>query len=356
MQQRFRTRRGSVQGWCLALLLSLGFWWCPPAEGQGSPVLRSTRQAHALSLSFQPGRELPITRTCSLTVTPDRIPERLRILPRSPADLVALQRFSWWTTRHALILSGTPAVVFLMVVVWNVVLRRRVHAQTQVIREQLEEAHTLRLQAEAATREKSRSLANILTLQRELLITQDELRHQATHDALTGLWNHGALLDLLRIEKERTARKHTSMGVLLLDVDDFKLVNDTHGHLAGDAVLAEIGHRIRGATRTYDMAGRYGGDEFLILLPDCNREQTLNSAERIRAGISEVPIPTAASTISMKVSIGATVVCGEVCEKTAILGRADQALYQAKNEGRNRTVLLTSSQGEALFETFSEIL
>lgn len=328
MQRRFPTTREWGQGWWLALLLSLGLPSYGAARKPELPVLRTARQAHLLS----------------------------RILLHSLADLVALRRFSWWTIRHTLILSGIPAVVFLLVVAWNVVLRRRVHAQTRVIREQLEEAHALRLQAEAATREKSRSLANILTLQRELLTTQDELRHQATHDALTGLWNHGALLDLLRNEVERTARQHASMGVLLLDVDEFKPVNDTHGHLTGDKVLSEIGHRIRRATRPYDMVGRYGGDEFLIILPDCDPEQTLRSAERIRAAISEAPILTAASAISMEVSIGATVVCGEIREETEILGLADQALYQAKSEKRNRAMLLTSNQGTTLLKAFSDTL
>lgn len=181
----------------------------------------------------------------------------------------------------------------------------------------------------------------MLALQRNLMAAQEELRFQATHDALTQLWNRGALLDRLHAELQRTQRTHSSLGVLMLDADHFKPINDTWGHLTGDAVLKEMGRRILLATRGYDMAGRYGGEEFLVLLPGCGPEQTLGSAERLRAAIAAEPFSASGRDIALTVSIGATVVPEFAETETEILSLADAALYQAKSEGRNRTVLGT---------------
>lgn len=295
---------------------------------------------------LQPGSRLRVSGICFIEVTPSKTPRDLKILLQSPADVVVLSRPSWWTTRNTLILATLLTAIVFVVVSWNLFLRRRVRAQTGVIRKQLQEAHTLRLLAEAAHQEKSKSLASILTLQRDLLSAQEKLRFQATHDALTGLWNRGALLDLLRNEIERTMRTQSSIGILMLDVDHFKLINDTYGHLTGDAVLREIGRRISHATRPYDMAGRYGGEEFLVILPACDREQTENSAERIRAAISSVPFLAADRQISLTVSIGATVALDCVQTETELLSLADLALYQAKRAGRNCTVVRTTFQEE----------
>jgi two-component system cell cycle response regulator len=182
----------------------------------------------------------------------------------------------------------------------------------------------------------------MLALQRDLLSAQEKLRFQATHDALTGLWNRGAVLDQLRTEIERTHRTRSSLGVLMLDVDHFKVINDTHGHLAGDAVLEQIAQRIAGATRAYDILGRYGGEEFLILLPTCDRDQTQSGAERIRAAIAAQPFAAAETLIPLTVSLGATVapICGQ--SETEILSIADAALYEAKSAGRNRAAMRIS--------------
>jgi two-component system, cell cycle response regulator len=186
----------------------------------------------------------------------------------------------------------------------------------------------------------------ILELQRNLISAQEKLRFQATHDALTGLWNRGALLDLLHNEIERALRTNASMGILMLDVDHFKPVNDTFGHLAGDAVLREIAQRIQRATRPYDTTGRYGGEEFVVILPSCDREQTLNSAERICAAVAAAPFVVGEKEIRLTTSIGATVAPDYASSETGILSLADLALYQAKSEGRNRTVLRTSFKDE----------
>lgn len=293
--------------------------------------------------SLEPGTRLRLTGICLIEVNPDKTPQAVRILLRSPADVVVLQRPHWWTARHALLVCAVLFTLVWAVVAWNVILRRRVRKQTRLIRVQLHEAHALREQAEAANREKSASLANILSLQRDLLAAQEKLRYQATHDALTGLWNRGALLDLLHKERERALRSRTSIGVLMLDVDHFKPINDTWGHLAGDAVLREIGMRITGATRAYDLVGRYGGEEFLVILPECDAEATRAGAERIRFAVGELPFVVCGSKAILTVSIGATVAL-EASTEADLLSLADSALYQAKSAGRNRTVLRAFSE------------
>lgn len=292
--------------------------------------------------SLQPGSVLRVTGICYIEVTPAKTPRAVRILLQSPADIVVLSRPSWWTARNTLILAVLLLAAVAVVIAWNTGLRRRVRSQTRMIRDQLEVAQSLRRQAEAAHREKSESLANVLSLQRDLLTAQEKLRHQATHDVLTGLWNRRALLEHLETELARCLRTRASVGILMLDVDHFKPVNDTLGHLAGDEVLKEIAQRLTQATRSYDLVGRYGGEEFLIVLPTCDRRQTEASAERIRHAISSTPFQAAGTAVTLTVSIGATVAPECARTETEILSLADLALYQAKSAGRNCTVLRTS--------------
>jgi diguanylate cyclase (GGDEF)-like protein len=147
----------------------------------------------------------------------------------------------------------------------------------------------------------------ILDLQDNLIKAREELRFQATHDLLTGLWNRGAVIELLNHELDRSARFSIPTAVLMLDLDHFKKINDTHGHLAGDAVLKEAAQRLTHAVRSYDCIGRYGGEEFLAVLPGCDKSQTRKTAERIRSAIASSPVSAAGSDISFTISIGATV-------------------------------------------------
>jgi diguanylate cyclase (GGDEF)-like protein len=177
----------------------------------------------------------------------------------------------------------------------------------------------------------------ILTLQEDLIRTREDLRFQATHDVLTGIWNRRAVLDLLHREIERANRLRGSVGVLLLDLDHFKKINDTYGHLTGDAVLKETAQRISQVVRSYDFVGRYGGEEFLVLLPGCDKEQAEQSGERIRLAVQANPIVAGGFEISVTASIGATATEGGA--ETEVLAIADAALYEAKSAGRNRTVV-----------------
>jgi len=194
-------------------------------------------------------------------------------------------------------------------------------------------------------RARLRTGRRILTLQDEQAQTREELHYQATHDGLTGIWNRRAILEMMSREFEIAARSNCSMGVIMLDVDHFKRVNDTRGHLAGDAVLKEIARRIRQAIRSYDLAGRYGGEEFLVVLPDCDSEQIRRCAERIRSAVADEPILAEGSYLTITVSAGTTVLDPVPGTESDALAVADTALYRAKNAGRNRVVAAGCERG-----------
>jgi two-component system, cell cycle response regulator len=179
----------------------------------------------------------------------------------------------------------------------------------------------------------------ILTLQDSQIRAHEQLRFQATHDQLTGVLNRAEILETLRRELERAARSNTATGLLMLDVDHFKAVNDTYGHLTGDAVLKEVTQRIVKALRGYDSVGRYGGEEFVIVLPGCDRGQIDLGAERVRSAVDNGFVLFNESRVSVTVSIGAAVASHGVISDTEMLAAADSALYKAKEIGRNRTVL-----------------
>ncbi len=179
----------------------------------------------------------------------------------------------------------------------------------------------------------------ILHLQEQLLATQRRLQEQATRDALTGIWNRAAVLEMLERELARATRQKTPVGVLLIDLDHFKLVNDTHGHLAGDRVLREVAQRLLTELRPYDAVGRYGGEEFLVVLPGCDAGVTLRLAERLRNAVADEPVDAGEVRLPITLSVGAACRVDGSAEGVEVLRAADAALYCAKREGRNRAVL-----------------
>ncbi len=178
----------------------------------------------------------------------------------------------------------------------------------------------------------------LLDLQRELIEARDALHMQATRDGLTGLLNRTAVIDALGEELARAGRRDIGVGVLLADLDHFKKINDTFGHLAGDAVLRESARRMERMVRAYDRVGRYGGEEFLVVLPDCQCADLMEVAERIRASLSASPIDADGASVPVTASIGASWVRGR-CPNDALVRKADEALYEAKRGGRDRVVL-----------------
>jgi two-component system cell cycle response regulator len=178
----------------------------------------------------------------------------------------------------------------------------------------------------------------ILHLMDQLLTTREKLRSLASHDGLTGLWNHSAILEMLSHELSRADRHNSSVGVVLFDLDYFKKVNDTYGHLTGDHVLTEIAHVARSLTRPYDAVGRYGGEEFLVVLPGCDPLTAVSHAERLRTAISHAVVKASdEQEVQVTASFGVTVAGRQsVSSIDALIEAADTALYRAKEAGRNQ--------------------
>ena len=177
--------------------------------------------------------------------------------------------------------------------------------------------------------------SRVLQLHEKLRATIEKLDSIARHDSLTELLNRKAILSTLGEELQRARRTHAELAVMMIDVDFFKRVNDAYGHPAGDAVLVEIARRITGCIRTYDAAGRYGGEEFLVCLPGCEVGVALDIAERLRTAIGSDPIGFEGQHLSVSVSIGVAGSLG-LADWDEIIKCADQALYAAKGAGRNR--------------------
>ena len=209
--------------------------------------------------------------------------------------------------------------------------RDRLAAEESHLKRQLHEMNTAKSTMSGIVDELT---AQMETLQKELA-AGEEIRFQATHDGLTGLWNRTAILDILKRELGRARREGSSVGVLMADLDHFKKINDTYGHMAGDAVLREVAQRLQAGVREYDAVGRYGGEEFLIVLPSCE-EIPVKHAERLRTLVSAEAIYTDDGAISITMSLGVASSRSDLVQPEALLRAADAALYRAKRGGRNR--------------------
>jgi diguanylate cyclase (GGDEF)-like protein len=193
-------------------------------------------------------------------------------------------------------------------------------------------------------RARIRTGARIVEIERALKASQDALRVQSTRDATTGSWNRAAILDLLHKEQERARRKSGSVAIVIADLDAFRNVNESLGAPIGDEVLREAARRMSSTLRPYDAVGRYGGEEFLIVLPGSDGLGALTVAERIREAFARRPVTTSAGPVSVTLSLGVASEGGEAAtESNALLRAADSALKRAKSGGRNRTALADDS-------------
>ncbi|HEX4037960.1 MAG TPA: GGDEF domain-containing protein [Acidobacteriaceae bacterium] len=163
---------------------------------------------------------------------------------------------------------------------------------------------------------------------------QAALKEQALKDGLTGLWNRRAISTMLESEVCRALRDRFPITLVMIDLDNFKSINDTYGHLTGDDVLREVAGRLLEVMRPYDFAGRYGGEEFLLILPSCSPHNGVRRAEDFRRAVAERPVPTAAGPLAVTCSLGVAVY-DYVMPPEALIHRADEALYRAKRLGRN---------------------
>jgi len=180
----------------------------------------------------------------------------------------------------------------------------------------------------------------IIGLEDHLLKTQKRLYVLSTRDNLTSLWNRATILRFLDEELEQGVRQKTPIGAIMLDVDLFKKINDTHGHLAGDGVLRGIATCLTENIRLYDKIGRYGGDEILIILPNCSLKNVAKIAERLRSACAKNKISIFGKRLSATLSLGC--VSSETMDRPSVdrmIFACDRALYQAKQEGRNCVAL-----------------
>ncbi len=192
----------------------------------------------------------------------------------------------------------------------------------------------------------------IIDLENKLVNNQKKLMKLAKEDPLTRILNRRALFDEMLRELNRASREDALIATILVDADNFKSINDTHGHLAGDLVLVEFAKRLRECCREYDKLGRYGGEEFLILLPKTTRDGAILVAERIRQSVKETPVEFLGNKIELTASVGIFTFSftgefkgAKVNERMLddIIKKTNQALNVAKREGKNRVVIYNPS-------------
>ena len=181
-------------------------------------------------------------------------------------------------------------------------------------------------------------LAAIVVDELELHHANIELQRLATTDTLTGVNNRRQFLRLAETEGRRAARYQQPLSVLMVDIDHFKKVNDTHGHEAGDRALVAVAKAMRNALRPEAILGRLGGEEFAVLLPQADRQAAMIAAERLRQGVERLSVDIDHTVLQITVSIGVTEISSDQTFETA-LRHADEALYEAKKGGRNRTCM-----------------
>jgi diguanylate cyclase (GGDEF)-like protein len=259
------------------------------------------------AVAWKNGSRLRITGICTvrLDVQSSAVGEGIavaksfRVLMRSPADVVVVQKPSWWTPVHLVVLLAIALSGTLVVLIWVAVLRKRIHE------------------------------------------SEERFRHMAQHDSLTGVASRLVFEDRLDVAVESAKRHRTGLGLLMVDLDRFKEINDTFGHLAGDEVLRVSADRLLEAMRKSDTVARIGGDEFVVLLPNLRDPQF---AQRIAAAIVEslaVPISFEDREMPVTVSVGVCSFSAGCMDADALLKHADAALYRAKEQGRNRFVVFT---------------
>jgi diguanylate cyclase (GGDEF)-like protein len=260
-------------------------------------------------LHWREGSLIRVTGICNIRMDPKTTsqgsgsvqPDSLNILLRSPGDVVVLHSPSWWTAGHALAVLSIVGAFACASFAWIFVLRRRVEQQTRTIR-----------------------------------LSEERLRHLSQHDVLTGLPNRFLLNDRLDMALKRAGRFNPILGLLMVDLDGFKEVNDSLGHHSGDLVLREVAARLLCSVRQSDTVARLGGDEFIVLLPDLHHASEAEFvAEKLVASISQ-PIDVEGTQVQISASIGVCTSQEQGGEAERLMHDVDAAMYLAKASGRNR--------------------
>jgi diguanylate cyclase (GGDEF)-like protein len=227
-------------------------------------------------------------------------PESVHILLRSIDDVAVLKAPTWWTSQHALESLSAVGLLALAAFAWIVILRHRVALQTSALRG-----------------------------------SEERLRHLSEHDVLTGLPNRILLTDRCEVSLNRAMRFQTCLGLLMVDADQFKTVNDALGHQAGDKLLRELAQRLNNCVRATDTVARIGGDEFIVLLPDLRIPAEAESiAAKIVAAIAQ-PYSIDSEQAVITVSVGVVTYPDAGDDIDTLMRRADEAMYAAKQKGKN---------------------
>jgi two-component system, cell cycle response regulator len=188
--------------------------------------------------------------------------------------------------------------------------------------------------------ERSALIEDLRASRSALQVAHDVLAEQATSDPLTGMWNRRAITAFLETMIAQGRRHARSGAVLMADIDNFKAVNDTHGHPTGDVVLREVARRFSSTLRAGDHVGRFGGEEFLICLADCSRDDAVHCADRLVQTLRDSAIAVGESVVTPTVSIGVAHRDDlSATDITLLIQEADAALYAAKQAGRDRAVV-----------------
>lgn len=273
------------------------------------PAIIARDQAHPQLFRWEDGSRLRVTGVCIVQVDAQNTtfgegavrPGAIRILLRSAGDVEVLRSPSWWTPGHALAVVAVGAVVAFAAFAWIVVLRRRVEQQTQALRS-----------------------------------SEERLRHLSQHDALTNLPNRLLLNDRLDVALHRAIRNGEGLGLLMVDLDFFKEVNDSFGHHVGDQLLSELAERLCRSVRKTDTVARIGGDEFIVLMPDLHEpeEASMIAAKIVATG--SAPFQLGAAEVRVSVSVGVCTFPEGGTDAKTLLQSVDTAMYRAKALGKNR--------------------
>ncbi|MBL7161353.1 MAG: diguanylate cyclase [Anaerolineales bacterium] len=191
----------------------------------------------------------------------------------------------------------------------------------------------------------------VLDLEQRLRGAHDKMKYLAMHDELTGLWNRRAFYSHALAELDHAARGDLSLCIIMLDIDHFKSVNDRFGHLVGDQALKMVADTLMKHVRQYDRVGRWGGEEFIVILPTTTLEESIDVAERLRVKVASAKLPLKEpegdGALQVQISLGVACTIGdEGIELDTLVDRADEMLYQAKEAGRNRVCVYSETTGE----------
>lgn len=280
----------------------------------------------AQSLQLVDGSLLRVTGICSMQSDGSKWDSRsgfpiatsFRVLVNGPADVAVLRLPSWWNAAHTLRVMDFALMLTLLALLRVIMLGRRIRRQSQTIRD-----------------------------------SEERFRHLASHDGLTQLPNRASILSSLQQALDQAQERKTSVCVALIDLDHFKSINDTLGHLAGDEVLRQSAMRLASAIRSTDVVGRYGGEEFLIVFNDMEQEHGTARCEIVRQALCSEPIRWKEQDLTITCSIGVAAARTPEYPVPALVSSADNAMYAAKAQGRNRVVsadslLLADGEGATI--------